>query len=285
MISLDSATNRQLSEVACRLEAQFKLVDILKVLPIAESSVHYWKRKFKKEDPDEPLRVAIRTIWEADNHYGVRRVYLELRKQPEFVKVNHKKVQRFMHEMGLKGVGYNKQSRKYDSSKGPEGKRVKNKIHRRFKTDRPLQKLSSDVTEFKVPATGEKVYLEPILDMYNNEILTHSISTRPNLEFTLQPLNQLVERMPELSYRTTIHTDQGWQYRHRSWRKTLKKNRIIQSMSRRATALDNAVMESFFNKLKVEIGPLNNYSSAKELIDAINNWILYYNNTRIQAKL
>ncbi|MGL5746769.1 MAG: IS3 family transposase, partial [Weissella cibaria] len=265
--------------------AQFKLVDILKVLPIAESSVHYWKRKFKKEDPDKPLRVAIRTIWEADNHYGVRRVYLELRKQPEFAKVNHKKVQRFMHEMGLKGVGYNKQSRKYDSSKGPEGKRVKNKIHRRFKTDRPLQKLSSDVTEFKVPATGEKVYLEPILDMYNNEILTHSISTRPNLEFTLQPLNQLVERMPELSYRTTIHTGQGWQYRHRSWRKTLKKNRIIQSMSRRATALDNAVMESFFNKLKVEIGPLNNYSSAKELIDAIDNWILYYNNTRIQAKL
>ena len=247
--------------------------------------MHYWKRKFKKEDPDEPLRVAIRTIWEADNHYGVRRVYLELRKQPEFAKVNHKKVQRLMHEMGLKGIGYNKQSRKYDSSKGPEGKRVKNKIHRRFKTDRPLQKLSSDVTEFKVPATGEKVYLEPILDMYNNEILTHSISTRPNLEFTLQPLNQLVERMPELSYRTTIHTDQGWQYRHRSWRKTLKKNRIIQSMSRRATALDNAVMESFFNKLKVEIGPLNNYSSAKELIDAIDNWILYYNNTRIQAKL
>lgn len=247
--------------------------------------MHYWKRKFKKDDPDEPLRVAIRTIWEADNHYGVRRVYLELRKQPEFAELNHKKVQRLMHEMGLKGVGYNKQSRKYDSSKGPEGKRVKNKIHRRFKTDRPLQKLSSDVTEFKIPSTGEKVYLEPILDMYNNEILAHSISTRPTLAFTLQPLNQLVEQLPKLTYRTTIHTDQGWQYRHRAWRKTLKQNRIIQSMSRRATALDNTVMESFFNKLKGEIGPLDNYSSAKELIDAINNWILYYNNTRIQAKL
>lgn len=90
--------------------------------------MHYWKRKFQKDDSDEPLRVAIRTIWEADNHYGVRRVYLELRKQPEFAEVNHKKVQRLMHEMGLKGVGYNKQSRKYDSSKGPEGKRVKNKM-------------------------------------------------------------------------------------------------------------------------------------------------------------
>lgn len=151
----------------------------------------------------------MRKIWESDNHYGVRRVYLVLRKQPKFAGVNHKKVQRLMREMGLQGIGYNKQSRKYDSSRGTKGKRVKNKIHRRFKTKRPLQKLSSDVTEFKVPATGEKVYLEPILDMYNNEILTHSISTRPDLSFTLHPLNQLVEQLPELSYRTTIHTDQG----------------------------------------------------------------------------
>ena len=82
--------------------------------------------------------MAIKTIWKADKHYGVRRVYLKLRKQSEFAKVNHKKVQRLMHEMGLHGVGYNKPSRKYDSSKGPEGKRVKNKIHRRFKTDRPF---------------------------------------------------------------------------------------------------------------------------------------------------
>ena len=258
---------------------------ILKVLPIAESTVYYWKRKFKNDDPDAPLRAAIRAIWEADHHYGVRRVYLKLRQQPAFKAVNHKKVQRLMHEMGLKGVGYHKQSRQYDSSKGPEGKRVKNKLHRRFKTNRPLQKLASDVTEFKISATGEKVYLEPILDMYNHEILTYAISTRPNLAFTLQPLNQLVAQLPKLSYRTTIHTDQGWQYRHRTWRKTLKKNRIIQSMSRRATALDNAVMESFFNKLKVEIGPLNKYPSAKALIEAVNNWILYYNNTRIQTKL
>nr|WP_270309647.1 DDE-type integrase/transposase/recombinase [Weissella confusa] len=157
-------------------------------------------------------------------------------------------------------------------------------MHRRFKTDRPLQKLSSDVTEFKIPVTGGKVYLEPILDMYNNEILAHSISTRPNLEFNLQTLNQLVEQLLELSHRTTIHTDQGWKYRHRSWRKALKQNRIIQSMSRRATALDNTV-ESFVNKLKVEIGPLNNYSSAKELIETFNTWIKYYNNTRIQTNI
>ena len=122
---------------------------------------------------------------------------------------------------------------------------MNNKLHRRFKTNWPLQKLSRDVTEFKISATGEKIYLEPILDMYNNEILTYAISTRPDLTFAIKLLNQLVEQLPKLSYRTTIHTDQGWQYRHRTWRKTLKKNRIIQSMSRRATALDNAIKESF----------------------------------------
>ena len=269
----------------CQLEAQFRLVDILRVLPISESTLHYWKRQVQRTDKDESLRVAIKAIWENDHHYGVRRIYLTLRKQPEFATVNHKKIQRLMHEMGLKGVGYNKQSRQYDSSKGPEGKRVKNKLHRRFKTDRPLQKLTSDVTEFKIPNTGEKIYLEPILDMYNNEILTYAISTRPNFEFTIQPLKQLVKQLPKLPYRTTLHTDQGWQYRHRYWRKTLKQNRIIQSMSRRATALDNAVMESFFNKLKVEIGALKNYTSASQLIAAINNWIQYYNHTRIQTKL
>lgn len=73
--------------------------------------------------------MAIKTIWEDNYHYGVRRIYLTLRKQPKFVTVNHKKVQRLMHEMALKGVGYNKPSRKYDLSKGPEGKRVRNKIH------------------------------------------------------------------------------------------------------------------------------------------------------------
>lgn len=121
--------------------------------------------------------------------------------------------------------------------------------------------------------------------MYNNELLSHSISTHPNPTFTFQTLNQLVDQLSKLSYRTTMHTNQGWQYRHRKWIKTLTKNRIIQSMSRCATALDNAVMQSFFNQLKVEIDPLTKYSSAKELIDVINSWILYYHNTRIPVKL
>ncbi len=234
---------------------------------------------------DAALIQAIKDIWSRDHHYGVRRVYLALRKLDDFKTINHKKVQRIMRELGLQGLGYRKQTRKYDSSKGPEGKRVKNRFHRKFKTDRPMQKLVSDVTEFKIPKTGERIYLEPIMDLYNNEILTYSISTRPDLAFTQAPLNELVTTLPKLSYRTTLHTDQGWQYRHRSWRKTLKKRNIFQSMSRKATALDNAVIESFFNKLKVEIGSLKQFESAKQLMDTIKQWLDYYNNERIQTKL
>jgi transposase InsO family protein len=190
-----------------------------------------------------------------------------------------------MHELRISGQGYHKASHKYDSSKGPEGKRVKNTLNRRFKTARPFQKMVLDVTEFKL-SNGQKVYLEPIMDLYNNQIKTYSITNGiPNLEFALQPLIELQSILPTTGYKITMHTDQGWQYRHQKWRKILKKSRIAQSMSHRARCLDNACIESFFNKLKVEIGDLKQFNSAKKLIRAIETWIKYYNTDRIQMKL
>lgn len=161
---------------------------MLSVLELNLNTYYYWCRKATKPHKDATLISTIKEVWSKDHHYGVRRIYLALRKLDEFKTINHKKVQCIMHEIGLQGTGYRKQTRKYDSSKGPEGKRVKNRFHRKFKTNRPMQKLISDVTEFKIPKTGERVYLEPIMDLFNNEILTYSISTRPNLEFTQAPL-------------------------------------------------------------------------------------------------
>jgi putative transposase len=202
------------------------------------------------------------------------------------LKVNHKRVYRIMKLLNIQGEGYRKKQRKYDSSKGPEGHRVKNRLNRRFKTDRPYQKMVSDVTEFRIPKTSEKVYLEPIMDLYNNEILTYSItSDSPNLEFTLKPLEMLLKILPKTTYKQFLHTDQGWQYRHNAWQFKLKKAYITPSMSRRATCLDNACIESFFNKLKVEIDDLRQYNSAKELMLKIESWINDYNTKRIQMKL
>lgn len=187
--------------------------------------------------------------------------------------------------MGIQALGYRKKTRKYNSYPGPNGQTVKNRIRRRFTADRRFQKLVSDVTEFKVGETGQKIYLEPIMDLYNREIVSYSISTRPNLEFALKAVQDLLPQMPKRHYQTVLHTDQGWQYRHRAWQRLLKQNGIKASMSRKATALDNAVIESFFNKLKTEIGPLKQYPTRTKLVRKIKWFIQYYNETRIQTKL
>lgn len=224
-------------------------------------------------------------LWNGDKHLGVVRITSLLNSVFD-LKINHKKVYRLMQALEIYGMGYHKRTRRYDSSKGPEGKRVKNHLNRRFECDRELQKMVSDVTEFKVPKTSEKVYLEPIMDLYNNEILTYVITAgSPNLEFALSPLNELISKLPEATYKRFLHTDQGWQYRHRFWQQKCRKAHVTPSMSRRATCLDNACMESFFDKLKVELGDLKQYNSANELIRAIKNWISYYNKHRIQIKL
>ena len=124
------------------------------------------------------------------------------------------------------------------------------------------------------------------MDLYNNEILSYSITSgSPNLRFALSPLQKLETLIPKLSYRTTMHTDQGWQYRHKSWQKFLKENSIFVSMSKKARCHDNACIESFFNKLKVEIKELKEYNNSSELIKDIENWIAYYNCRRIQVRL
>lgn len=225
------------------------------------------------------------TIWQADHHMGSVRITKVLLDDYD-LKVNHKRVYRIMKQLNIQGEGYRKKKCRYDSSKGPEGNRVKNRLNRRFKTDRPYQKMVSDVTEFRIPKTNEKVYVEPIMDLYNNEILTYSItSDSPNLEFALKPLEMLLEILPKTTYKQFLHTDQGWQYRHNAWQFKLKQAHITPSMSRRATCLDNACIESFFNKLKVEVDNLQQYNSAKELILKIESWITYYNTKRIQMKL
>lgn len=71
------------------------------------------------------------------------------------IKVNHKRVNRLMREHGLLSRMYNRQTRKYDSSIGPQGKKAKNRLHRRFKTDRPYQKMVTDVSEFRYGNMGQ----------------------------------------------------------------------------------------------------------------------------------
>lgn len=139
-----------------------------------------------------------------------------------------------MRENGLSSRMYNRQTRKYDSSIGPQGQKAKNRLKRRFQTDRPYQKMVTDVSEFRYGKMGQKerVYLSPIKDLCSGEIVSYSIGDRPTTDFVMKPLIELINQRPILKYRMTVHSDQGVQYQTNTWRQTLKHHHIFQSMSR-----------------------------------------------------
>lgn len=203
------------------------------------------------------------------------------------IKANHKRVSRLMRENGLLSLMYNRQTRKYDSSIGPQGKKAMNRLNRRFNTDRPYQKMVTDVSEYRYGnmSQAERVYLSPIKDLCTGEIVSYNISDHPTTDFVMKPLIELINKRPTLDYRMTVHSDQGIQYQTNIWRQTLKKHHIFQSMSRRATCLDNASMESFFHTMKTELYYDHYYQTKQELIKAMKEWIVYYNQYRIRHKL
>jgi len=265
-------------------EEGYRLKDIFLVVGIPEATYHYHVKNFGKEDPESELKELITDLFmKFHERYGYKRITKELKKLGH--SINHKKVYRLMRELGLKCVKFMRKSRKYNSYKGKVGKVAKNRISRRFSTPIPLQKLVTDITEFKCLGE-EKLYLSPILDLYNGEVIAFGIRKRPTLDLVIEPLKEAIGIIKNhASYRTTIHSDQGWHYQHNKWVKTLKKNKIFQSMSRKATCADNASMENFFGILKQEMYYGEKLVSYEELKSRIEEYIYWYNNERLKEKL
>lgn len=230
------------------------------------------------------MEKLIREIFEEHKgNYGYRRIRDELHARGH--QVNHKRVKRIMDKLGLQCTKFSRRSRRYNSYKGNVGKIAQNRLNRRFSTPIPLQKLLTDVTEFKC-LQEEKLYLSPVLDLYNSEIISFKISKRPTLDLALDPLKEAISVVEKHAlYRTTIHSDQGWHYQHNSWVKTLEKQGIYQSMSRKGNCLDNSPMENFFGLLKQEMYYGEESVSYATLKQRIEDYIDYYNNKRIKTKL
>ena len=194
-------------------------------------------------------------------------------------KINHKTVLKLMKSMNIQG----KQRRsKYKSYKGEVGEVAPNFLNRNFKAEQPFEKLTTDVTEFSV--CEEKIYLSPVMDLYNKEILSYSISQSPNFAQTKEMLKELFKVLPEGS-KPILHSDQGWQYQMREYQRILKEHNVTQSMSRKGNCLDNSCMENFFGRLKVEMFFGEKFESVNTFIDKLREYIYYYNNKRISLKL
>ena len=253
---------------------------LLKAMEMAKSTYYYELSKTDAvAERNEKVMSEIRAIFEENKQrYGVRRVYAELKNRG--YNVNHKRVQRLMHNMELFGK---RPKEKYHSYKGEVGKVADNIINRDFTTTAPLQKWTTDVSQFNF-AWG-KCYISPILDMNNNEVISYDLALHPNLEQTVRMLDRAFERFPSVEG-LIFHSDQGWQYQHAHYRNALKEHGIIQSMSRKGNCYDNCIMETFFGRLKNEMyyGYEKEYASFEEFSIAVDEYIDYYNNKRIQAK-
>ena len=261
---------------------------MLKLLKIAKSSYFYEIKTYERIDKDKEIKNEILEVFNINQkRYGCPRITLEL--QNRGYKINHKKVQRLMKVMGLKA----KQPRaKYKSYKGELSpicnnellEVVDNKVIRNFSTSRCNEKWTTDVSEFHIPAG--KLYLSPILDMHNREIVSYSISRNPSFNQTIDMLNKAFEQYDNLEG-LIFHSDQGWQYQMYKYKEILKEKGIIQSMSRKGNCLDNSLMENFFGIMKNEMfyGHEYEFESLDQLEQEMIKYIEYYNKNRITVKL
>lgn len=232
----------------------------------------------KRVDRHADLKAKISEIYHYHKgRYGYRRITLSLRKQG--LPVNHKTVQRLMAELSLRSLI---RVKKYRSWKGETGRAAPNILSRDFGASKANEKWVTDVTEFSVQ--GKKLYLSPVLDLFNREIISFSLSEKPVMEMVNAMLQDAFSKLRP-GDAPLLHSDQGWQYRMAGYQARLKAHGMTQSMSRKGNCLDNAVMENFFGTLKSECFYLSQFSSLSELRKAIEDYIHYYNHERVSLKL
>lgn len=260
------------------LRQQYPVAGLLKIVGLARSTFYYQQTVLLAADKHQKVRESIRAIYDCHKgRYGYRRITATIRQEGE--RINHKTVQRLMGELGLKSLV---KIKKYKSYKGEVGRKAPNILKRRFYAKRPKKKLLTDVTEFKV--AGVKLYLSPMLDLYNGEIIAYEIARRPVYEMVASMVRKAFATLKP-GDKPLLHSDQGWQYQMPAYQKMLKDRQVKQSMSRKGNCHDNAAMESFFGTLKSEFFYLNKFTSFEQLETGLAEYIHYYNHDRIKLKL
>ena len=261
-----------------KLRQEFPLAILLEIAQLPRATFYYHLKRLNRPDKYEAVKAEITVIYhENKGRYGYRRITTELHKRN--FSLNHKTVQRLMKELGLV---CRVRMKKYRSYKGEVGKIAPNLLNRNFHADKPNQKWVTDVTEFSL--FGEKLYLSPILDLHSSDLVSYTISSRPVLSMVTTMLEKAFEKIPD-GTGLILHSDQGWQYQHKQYQRMLCKKGIRQSMSRKGNCLDNALIENFFGLLKSELLYLQEFESMEHFKQELIEYLEYYNNHRIKAKL
>lgn len=245
---------------------------------LARATYYYHLKQAEKPDKYEETKKRIRAIYEAHKgRIGHRRIALAL--QVEQRKVNQKTVLKLMRQLGL---FCRVRMKRYHSYRGEVGKVAPDLLGRNFEADHPNQKWVTDVTEFSL--FGQKLYLSAIIDLYSRDIVSYSLCEHPRFSLVMDMLEEALRELP-FGTNLILHSDQGWQYQHKSYQRMLAEKGIRQSMSRKGNCLDNAVIESFFAVLKSELLYLQGFDSMDQFKNELIAYLDYYNNRRIKVKL
>ena len=251
---------------------------MLKYAEVTRSTFYYQLNRMKETDKYKEIKEEITAIYhENKGRYGYRRITMELHNRG--YNINHKTVSKLMKELGLQCFV---RIQKYKSYKGEVGKICNNLLNREFEAKKPNEKWVTDVTEFKVDKA--KIYLSPIVDLFNGEVISYNISRHPVFAQVVDMLKKAFSKIPD-NTNLILHSDQGWQYQMKQYQHLLKEKGIRQSMSRTGNCLDNSLAENFFGLLKSELFYMKEYKTIEELETDIIEYIDYYNNKRIKGKL
>lgn len=256
------------------------IIKLTKLVGVSRSAYYKWLKYGRKKDSfNEKLKLLIIECYEEIKGIYGRLKVKEWLDENYGIKVNHKRVYRLMNELGLKSVIRKKRFiRRY---KSPEVVR-ENIFSRDFKAENLNEKWSIDVSY--IPISNNRFrYLFAIKDLFNNEIVGYSIEKRQSLGQVKETLKKALKGRDYSNL--TIHSDQGFQFTHKGYINFLEDRGIKVSHSRRGNCLDNAPIECFFSHLKSEFKHLYSPKTDKEIVEAVEKYIEFYNNKRIQLKL
>ena len=280
-IDQTALSNREKTVIIDAMKNKYSLSSLLQKLQISKSSYYYQERKLYNADKYLEQRSQIKELFEETKHrYGYRRIYALLKRKG--IILSEKIVRRIMREECL--VVKIKKTGKYNSYAGEISPEVENIINRNFSASSPNKKWLTDITEMAIPAG--KVYLSPIVDCFDGFLVTWNISTTPDAALVNNMLDKAIHQLKP-GEKPIIHSDRGAHYRWPGWIDRMNRAGLKRSMSKKGCSPDNSACEGFFGRLKNEMFYNTNWKnvSIPEFIDILNNYLQWYNESRIKKSL
>lgn len=258
---------------------------LCKLLHLTRSA--YYRRlrgtKSSRELENDHIAEKIKEIHEAHPDMGYRRIRDEPDRYHD-LHVNDKRVLRINRALHIQSTIKFRKHGCTRSAASPQHV-AKNHLNRKFYADAPNMKWLTDVTELKyyVGTEVHKLYLSAIPDLCDRPIVSYVIRDRNDNKPVFDTFDAAVAAEPEAH--PLFHSDRGFQYTNAAFHQKLQTAKMKQSMSRVAHCLDNGPMEGFWGILKREMYYGHKFASRDLLVQAVSDYIFFYNHHRLQCNL